>query len=310
MRGLAVLLTLLVMALGFWIFRDSADERETDPGSGPGVVEPEDAPGGNTATSADGDAPTSNTSEIDETDAAELAIGDEGSQRTEPRPGSGIGPAKAQGVLEQAIEEQDLETIWQLAFDLIAGGHFSEVDRLYEQFADAFNGGDLDSPLWKSPDFYSGNLMREYADNEIAVLDYLGHLAQLETPGELLADLRKELFEGEAAPLILGYHEGRDPQLVAGWLPYYRQRIATWSGDSFRDREIILALGHIPVAESALMLTELFDWTTSSQRLDVVRALGRNGTAPALDTLRNIAADDPNPVLRRAASEALVLLGG
>ncbi|RTZ90265.1 MAG: hypothetical protein DSY81_04915 [Bacillota bacterium] len=310
MRGLVVLLTLLVMALGIWVFRESADERETAPGSGPGVVEPEDAPADDTSTSGGGDDPTPNASEIDETGAAELAIGDERSQRTEPRPGSGIGPANAQGVLEQAIEEQDLETIWQLAFDLIAGGHFSEVDRLYEQFADAFNGGDLDSPLWKSPDFYSGNLMREYADNEIAVLDYLGHLAQLETPGELLADLRKELFEGEAAPLILGFHEGRDPQLVAGWLPYYRQRIATWSGDSFRDREIILSLGHIPVAESALMLTELFDWTTSSQRLDVVRALGRNGTAPALDTLRNIAADDPNPVLRRAASEALVLLGG
>jgi len=310
LRGLVVLLTLLVMALGIWVFRESADERETAPGSGPGVVEPEDAPADDTSTSGGGDDPTPNASEIDETGAAELAIGDERSQRTEPRPGSGIGPANAQGVLEQAIEEQDLETIWQLAFDLIAGGHFSEVDRLYEQFADAFNGGDLDSPLWKSPDFYSGNLMREYADNEIAVLDYLGHLAQLETPGELLADLRKELFEGEAAPLILGFHEGRDPQLVAGWLPYYRQRIATWSGDSFRDREIILSLGHIPVAESALMLTELFDWTTSSQRLDVVRALGRNGTAPALDTLRNIAADDPNPVLRRAASEALVLLGG
>jgi len=307
---LVVFLALLVMALGFLVFRYSVDGRGTDPGSGPGVVEPEDTPAGNTAASGDGDAPTSNTSEIDETGDAELAIGDEGLQRTEPRPGSGIGPANAQGVLERAIEQQDLETIWQLAFDLIAGGHFSEVDRLYEQFADAFNGGDLDSPLWKSPDFYSGNLMREYADNEIAVLDYLGHLAQLETPGELLADLRKELFEGEAAPLILGYHEGRDPQLVAGWLPYYRQRIATWSGDSFRDREIILSLGHIPVAESALMLAELFDWTTSSQRLDVVRALGRNGTAPALDALRNIAADDPNPVLRRAASEALVLLGG
>ena len=309
MRGLAVLLTLLVMALGFWVFRESADERMTDPGSGPGVVEPEDAATDDTSTRGDGDDPTSNASETDEPGDGELVIGDEGSPRTEPRPGSDVGPENAQGVLERAIEEQDLEAIWQLAFDLIAGGHFSEVDRLYEQFADAFNGGDLDSPLWKSPDFYSGNLMREYADNEIAVLDYLGHLAQLEAPGELLADLRKELFEGEAAPMILGFHEGRDPQLVAGWLPYYRQRIATWSGDSFRDREIILSLGHIPVAESALMLTELFDWATSSQRLDVVRALGRNGTAPARETLGKIAADDPNPVLRRAASEALILLG-
>lgn len=309
MRGLVVFLALLVMVLAFFVFRFSAEEQGSNPGTGPSVIEPETA-AGNAAASDTGDASISNASPVDEPGDAEMLMGDTKTQRTEPRPGSGVGPASAQGVLERAIEEQDLETIWQLAFDLIAGGHFSEVDRLYEQFADAFNGGDLDSPLWKSPDFYSGNLMREYADNEIAVLDYLGHLAQLETPGELLADLRQELFEGEAAPLILGFHEGRDPQLVAGWLPYYRQRIATWSGDSFRDREIILSLGHIPVAESALMLTDLFDWTTSSQRLDVVRALGRNGTAPALETLRNIAADDPNPVLRRAASEALVLLGG
>lgn len=309
MRGLVVVLTLLVMILGFLVSRFPSDETRTERDTGPSVAQP-DAATGNAAANRKDENPTSNASGFEEPDSVELVMGDTESQRTDPRPDSGVGPASAQRVLEQAIEEQDLEAIWQLAFDLIAGGHFSEVDRLYEQFADAFNGGDLDSPLWKSPDFYSGNLMREYADNEIAVLDYLGHLAQLETPGELLADLRKELFEGEAALLILGYHEGRDPQLVAGWLPYYRQRIATWSGDSFRDREIILALGHIPVAESARMLTELFDWTTSSQRLDVVRALGRNGTAPALDALRNIAADDPNPVLRRAAREALVLLGG
>ncbi|HIG04822.1 MAG TPA: HEAT repeat domain-containing protein [Planctomycetes bacterium] len=309
MRGLVVFLTLLVMILGFLVFRFPSDETRTERDTGPSVAQP-DAATGNAAANRKDENPTSNASGFEEPDSVELVMGDTESQRTDPRPDSGVGPASAQRVLEQAIEEQDLEAIWQLAFDLIAGGHFSEVDRLYEQFADAFNGGDLDSPLWKSPDFYSGNLMREYSDNEIAVLGYLGHLAQLEAPGELLADLRKELFEGEAATMILGFHEGRDPQLVADWLPYYRQRIANWSGDSFRDREIILALGHIPVAESALMLTELFDWTISSQRLDVVRALGRNGTAPALDALRNIAADDPNPVLRRAASEALALLEG
>jgi len=310
LRGLVLVFALLVLGFGIWVFRFSADERGPGPESGSTVAEPDAGGGGVAPVGGSVDEPSGAGSGIDEPSDAALVVIDEGTQRTEPRPGSGVGPATAQGVLERAIERQDLETIWQLAFDLIAGGHFSEVDRLYEHFADAFNGGDLDSPLWKSPDLYSGNLMREYADNEIAVLSYLGHLAQLEAPGELLADLRQELFEGEAAPLILGFHEGRDPQLVAGWLPYYRKRIATWSGDSFRDREIILALGHIPVAESALMLTELFDWATSSQRLDVVRALGRNGTAPAVDTLRGIATDDPNPVLRRAAREALILLGG
>ena len=231
-----------------------------------------------------------------------------GKLQTTPRPQTAASPASAEKHLEASIERQDFEAIWQLAFDLIATGHYEEVDRLYEKFADAFHGGKLDSPLWKTPDFYSGNLMREYADNEISVLSYLGHLAQLQQPGELLADLRLELLEGEAAPLLLGFHEGRNPEIVAGWLPYYQDRIENWSGTSFRNREIILALGHIPVEESALLLMEVFPWTGSSQRLDVVRALARNGTAPAIETLMTIAKDDPNPVLRRAAAEAIELL--
>lgn len=228
--------------------------------------------------------------------------------RTEARVQSRAHTSAAEQSLELAIEKQNLEAIWQLAFDLIANGRYDEVDRLYEKFADAFHGGNLDSPLWKSPDFYTGNLMREYADNEIAFLGYLGHLAQLKQPGELLADLRLELLEGEAAPLILGFHEGRNPEVVASWLPYYQDRIENWTSTSFRNREIILALGNIPVEESAFLLMEILPWAGSSQKLDVVRALARNGTAPAIETLINISRDDANPVLRRAASEAIKLL--
>lgn len=227
---------------------------------------------------------------------------------TMPRERSGVSTGAADQSLEAAIDQQNFEAIWQLAFDLIAAGHFEQVDRLYEIFADAFHGGNLDSPLWKAPDFYSGNLMREYADNEIALLEYLAHVAQLNQPGELLSDLRIELFEGEAAPMILGFHEGRNPEVVAGWLPYYQNRIENWQGTSFRNREIILALGHIPVEESALLLMDILPWAGSSQRLDVVRALARNGTAPAIEALIGISMDDANPVLRRAASEAIKLL--
>ncbi|MGE4619292.1 MAG: HEAT repeat domain-containing protein [Planctomycetota bacterium] len=229
---------------------------------------------------------------------------------TSPRPPSDVGSAAAKQLLEEAIESQNLEQIWQLAFDLIASGHYEEVDRLYELFADSFHGGKLDSPLWKAPDFYSGNLMREYADNETALLGYLGHLAQLENPTELLADLRLELLEGEAAPMLLGFHEGRNPELLGNWLPYYQMRLENWPTNSFRDREIILSLGYIPLEESALMLMDLLPWTGSSQRLDIVRALSRNATSPAIETLRAIALDDPNPVLRKAAEDALRLIEG
>ena len=85
--------------------------------------------------------------------------------QTSPRSPISTSATGAEQRLEASIEQQDFEAIWQLAFDLIASGHFEEVDRLYEKFADAFHGGDLNSPLWKTPDFYSGNLMREYADN-------------------------------------------------------------------------------------------------------------------------------------------------
>ena len=299
-----IIVAICALLVGILIGRNNWDgsgiHQDTNPAARMGSTS-EDPPE-STKTSARGQQQVANES-IPSTDGLENET-----KRTAPRPSTGTGVASAEQVLESHIENQDFESIWQLAFDLIAAGHYEEVDRLYEQFADAFNGGTLDSPLWKAPDFYTGNLMREYADNEIAVLSYMGHLAQLDEPGELLADLRLELLEGETALMLLGFHEGRDPQLVAGWLPYYQDRIENWSGTSFRNREIILALGHIPVEESALLLMDILSWAGSAQRLDVVRALGRNGTAPAIDTLMTISREDPNPTLRRAATEALELL--
>ena len=60
---------------------------------------------------------------------------------TMPRERSGVSAGAAEQSLEAAIDQQNFEAIWQLAFDLIAAGHFEQVDRLYEKFADALTKG-------------------------------------------------------------------------------------------------------------------------------------------------------------------------
>ena len=241
--------------------------------------------------------------------SADPPLAEENKILSEPRIVSPVRSAGNLSLLEIAIEEQNLTAIWQLLFDLIAARHFTEVDLLYERFADAFNGGDLNSPFWMDGALFQGPLLREFADNEIAVLEYLVHLSRLDAPGELLGDLRKELLEEEAISTILGFNEGRAAALTNQLTPYYKDLVENWSSATFNNRSILLALGHIPTDDSAELLIEILPWIKSSLKLSLVRALGSNGTPAAIEALRQLADDDKNPTTRRAAQDALNLLG-
>ena len=221
-----------------------------------------------------------------------------------------MGQAKA--LFDTALEEQDFETIWRIGIDMLALGEsaYPIVDELFEKFADEFYGGKLSSPLWRLPELYQGALLRECAEHESGLLDYMGYLSNTSSEDlpELLADFRTDLLEGPMTPMLLGFNEGRDPGKLEDLLGYYEQRVDESSAGTFTNRDIIFALSHIPGDRCAALLDSLFPNASSARQLDIVRGLVSNGSATALDALLGLKGEVRSQTLKRAIGDGLRLL--
>ena len=221
---------------------------------------------------------------------------------------------QARALFDEALANQDLESIWRICFDLLAMGEgaYPTIDALFETFADEFYGGKLSSPLWRFPELYQGTLLRECAEHESDLLDYMGYLSSRESQDlpELLADFRRDLLEGPMTPLLLAFNEGRDPERLQNLLDYYEQRVDENSSGTFTSREIILALSHIPGDRCAGLLGSLFSEVSSARRLDIVRGLVLNGSSTAIQKLRSLQGEVKTQVLKRAVEDGLRLYGG
>ena len=218
---------------------------------------------------------------------------------------------QARALFDDAIADQDFESIWRIGFDLLSMGEgaYPTLDEFFETFADEFYGGKLSSPLWRLPELYQGILLRECAEHESALLDYMGYLSSRESQDlpDLLADFRTDLLEGPMTPLLLGFNEGRDPAKLQQLLDYYEQRVDKSSSGTFTNREIILALSHIPGDRCAALLGSLFPKVSSARRLDIVRALVFNGSSTAIQELRALQGEVRTQVLKRAVEDGLRL---
>jgi hypothetical protein len=138
----------------------------------------------------------------------------------------------------------------------------------------------------------------------------MGHLSN--TPSEdlpeLLADFRTDLLEGPMTPMLLGFNEGRDPGKLEELLGYYEQRVDESSAGTFTNRDIILALSHIPGGRCAALLDSLFPKASSARQLDIVRGLVSNGSPTAIDALRDLEGEVKSQTLKRAIGDGLELL--
>ena len=228
------------------------------------------------------------------------------------RPPLATSMAQARALFDTALEEQDFEAIWRIGFDLLSMGEgaYQTLDAFFEQFADEFYGGKISSPLWRFPELYQGRLLRECADHESALLDYMGYLSTKE-PGELtelLADFRTDLLEGPIAPMLLGFNEGRDPEKLHRLLDYYEHRLDQSGSSAFTSREIILALSHIPGDRCATLLGSLVPEASAARKLDIVRALVSNGSSTATRALHTLQGEVKSQVLKSAVGDGIRLL--
>ena len=228
------------------------------------------------------------------------------------RPPIATNMGQARALFDTALEEQDFETIWRIGFDMLALGEsaYPIVNELFEKFADEFYGGKLSSPLWRLPELYQGALLRECAEHESGLLDYMGYLSNTSSEDlpELLADFRTDLLEGPMTPMLLGFNEGRDPEKLEELLGYYEHRIDESSAGTFTNRDIIFALSHIPGDRCAVLLDSLFPDASSARQLDIVRGLVSNGSPTAIEALRDLEGEVNNQTLKRAIGDGLELL--
>ena len=208
-------------------------------------------------------------------------------------------------------EEQNLVGIVDLILALIHQRRFPEVDQLMESTLEGLNGGKLNSPLWKNSSNPSFMVIRycQNTENLRSVMEYALYLSKLNTPPELLADLREEVLLGEIATMFLGLNDGSADDLTADLIPYYRDRIENWDRTIWTNRSLIHSLGLIPTEESAILIADLKDWTSSNLKLELIQALANNGSTIAMEVMTTWLAEERNPRFKLALEDALRLLG-
>ena len=208
-------------------------------------------------------------------------------------------------------EEQNLVGIVDMILALIQQRRFPEADRLIENTLESLNGGKLNSPLWKNSLSPSFMILRfcQNAENMNCAMEYAVHLSQLVNPPELLGDLREEVLMGETAIDFLGLNDGHADHFIADLVPYYRERIENWNRTTWTNRSVIQSLGLIPTEESAILIADLKDWTSSNLKLELIQALANNGTPTAIMVMTEWLAEERNPRFKLAIEDALRLLG-
>ena len=208
-------------------------------------------------------------------------------------------------------EEQNLVGIVDLILALIRQRRFPEADQLIESTLEGLNGGKLNSPLWKNSSNPSFMAIRycQNTENLRSVMEYALYLSRLGSPPELLADLREEVLMGDIATTFLGLNDGSADDLTADLIPYYRDRIENWDRTTWTNRSVIHSLGLIPTEESAILIADLKDWTSSNMKLELIQALANNGSTIAVEVMTTWLAEERNPRFKLALEDALRLLG-
>ena len=208
-------------------------------------------------------------------------------------------------------EDQNLVGIVDLILALIHQRRFSEADQMMESTLEGLNGGKLNSPLWKNSSNPSFMVIRycQNTENLRSVMEYALYLSRLGSPPELLADLREEVLMGDIATTFLGLNDGSADDLTADLIPYYRDRIENWDRTTWTNRSVIHSLGLIPTEESAILIADLKDWTSSNLKLELIQALANNGSSIAVEVMTTWLAEERNPRFKLALEDALRLLG-
>ena len=208
-------------------------------------------------------------------------------------------------------EDQNLVGIIDLILALVQQKRFAEADALIESTLEGLNGGKLNSPLWKNSVSPSFMILRfcQNPQNYLAAVEYAVHLSQLNPSPELLTDIRDEILMGETATQFLGLNDGIADHVVGDLVPYYRERIENWNRTTWTNRPVIQNLGLIPTDESAFLMADLREWSSSNLELELIQGLANNGTPTAIEVMVAWLAEARNPRFILALKDALRLLG-
>ncbi|MEM7263820.1 MAG: sigma-70 family RNA polymerase sigma factor [Planctomycetota bacterium] len=192
-------------------------------------------------------------------------------------------------IAKDALEREDLETLWLLAAELIQQGEGG-----YEKLIEIAQ--DVDNPkrteLWESEELLAGPFLSTMTGHLDHVLDfalYLDREREEELP-DLLQDFQKEMMH-ETGVALLGYYHGENVQLLDRFVEKYRDRLAEHGieGDRYGE-DMVRAVGQIRSDAAFGLLEELLDQAEGRNQDIVVRALAWQGHPRALDLLERVRA--------------------
>lgn len=216
---------------------------------------------------------------------------------------------EAQAAYDRAIAAGDLEALWLLGADLLAFGEqgYPLFEKLLAQFIGQGEGsGEGMRRQWNEEELWMGRFMRALAEDHAGFLAYSLHLAERD-PAELdpsLEGVRREIFDDEFLPVLLGFHRGEDPELTAGWLDHFQYRMSLPDLGGADPETIIFAIAQLPGDRSADLLAEWIG-TRTDHTDKAIEALLLQGSARALEVLRGLLPLIDDEALRAAVERRL-----
>jgi RNA polymerase sigma-70 factor (ECF subfamily) len=158
---------------------------------------------------------------------------------------------EADQLAAEFLARGDIQGLWLLAAQLLGKGPegFAKVVEL-SRLLDGKEAREV-MRLWHE-DTMAGSFLRTLASHDEELLRfglYLNGRNVDELPG-FMREIRKE-FAKDFGPMLLGFYEGADPEILGGYLEQYKADLTVAPQDPNRMSKIVRALGQIPTPEAA-----------------------------------------------------------
>lgn len=208
----------------------------------------------------------------------------------------------------EILAKGDIEALWLLGADLLALGTpgYEKIVELLAELGKDNERFEHIGQLWNRPEMFIGPFLRAVATHDEDLLKFglfLGSKTAEELPPPL-RDMRREL-DDELGPILLGFYDGGDPEILDGYTEWYRGQIdaKVAAGEDVDDE--IQGLGQIPTPAAERIILDILPRTEGRAREAAVRALAWRRSEAAVPILQSLLETTQDARLRALLGAAL-----
>lgn len=215
---------------------------------------------------------------------------------------------EADAIYDEAVERTDFEALWKLGAVLLGMGEpgYEKLIALLSRFNQDMENSES-ARRWMNSEMLAGRFLRDFAAHHEEFLRFSLYVNSRDPQSlpEPLRELRREL-QGELGGILLGFHDGGDPEIDAGFLRMYEDVLREEAAAKPHEvRRAVRALAQLRGDAATDLLIEVAARVPIENLADVVLALGFQGNPRAVPALQALRENVDNPKVIEAIDAAL-----